>query len=261
MRYEIRELGVGGILDQAIAVTKDHFWLFFKIVLVILLPFTIIAGWFFAPEVAAAQVGQMPGAQFWILSLVNLLGVYPLTNAAMIYAIASCYLGRPISVGIAFRRAGSIFLPLLGTMVLLWLILVLGMFLLFIPFIIFSLWYLLTVQVVVLEGVSGRAALSRSRLLMKGNTGTAIILTILAMVISVALNAMQNLIPQVELRLIVSSMIGSVLFIFIAAAWVVFYFSCRAKAEHFDLALLADAVGTDDEQPTATLNLSPGEGG
>jgi hypothetical protein len=260
VRYEIRELGLGGILDQAIAVMKDHFWLFIQIVLVILLPFSIVAGWFIAADVAAAQAGQGLTARFWMLSLVNGFLVYPLTNAAMIYAVASSYLGRPVGVMLAFRRAANVFLPLLGTMVLLWFVLTAGMMLLVVPFFIFLFWYFLTIQVVVLEGLSGRAALKRSRQLMKGNAGTAIVLGILVLAISWSVNAVQGFIPHGVLRLIVYSVVQSVLFIFGAAAWVVFYFSCRAKAEHFDLALLADAVGVEDDQPTGTLDASPGEG-
>ncbi len=64
---------------------------------------------------------------------------------------------------------------------------------------------------------------------------------------------------QLELKVIIYSVTQSILFIFTAAAWVVFYFSCRAKAEHFDLALLADAVGVEDDQPPPTLNVTPGE--
>jgi hypothetical protein len=259
LRYETHELGVGGILDQAIAVTKDHFWLLFKIVIVMLLPFTIVAGWLIAEDVLAAQAGQGLSMRFGILSLVNMAVVYPLTNAAMIYAVASSYLSRPVSVATAFRRAVSVFLPLLWTMFLLWLVLTAGMILLIVPFFIFLLWYALIVQVVVLEGLSGRAALKRSHQLMKGNAGTAIVLGILVLVISWALNFMQSVIPVGVLRLIVYSVIQSLLFIFGAAAWVVFYFSCRAKAEHFDLALLADAVGVEDDQPPDALNVSPGE--
>jgi hypothetical protein len=175
----------------------------------------------------------------------------------MIYAIASAYLNRRISVGLAFRRARSVFLSLLWTMLLLWLVLMAGLILLVVPFFIFLLWYALVSQVVVLEGLSGQAALKRSHQLMKGNMGTAIVLGILVVVISFASGIVLGFMPQGALQSIVGSLIQSVLFIFVAAAWVVFYFSCRAKAEHFDLALLADAVGTDDEQPSGTLSVSP----
>ena len=156
MHYEIRELGVGGILDQAIAVTKDHFWLFVKIVAVFFLPSSTLShGWAVASTVAGAQADDMsignlghrrdsPG---WAsLNALIALIVYPLTNAAMIYAVASCYLDRPITLGLAFQRAGSVFLPLLGTVALLWLVLLAGMLLLVVPFFIFLFWFFLTVQ-------------------------------------------------------------------------------------------------------------------
>jgi hypothetical protein len=167
-------------------------------------------------------------------------------------------LGREISVRDAFRRALNVFAPLLGTMVLLWVVLGVGMLLLVIPFFIFSLWYLLTVQVVVLEGLSFRAALSRSHVLMKGNMGSAIVLGLLVLILSAAMNFLQRFIPQIHLKMALGAVTGAIIFILVSAAWVVFYFSCRVKAEHFDLALLADAVGTDDPT-TDNLDVAAGE--
>jgi uncharacterized membrane protein len=260
MRYEIRELGVGGTLDQAIAVTKDHFWLFFKIVVVLFLPLSLIYGWLVAWNIPPNEASTSAWVVIVILAIVNGWVVFPLTNAAIIYAVASCYLNRPITVGLAFQRARRIFLPLLGTTILLSLVVMAGFLLLFVPGIIFLLWYFLTIQVVVLEGLSGQAALKRSRQLMKGNIGAAFLLGLLVWVITMAASGMQALIPQVGLKVSFNAVVQTVVLIFGTAAWVVFYFSCRAKAEHFDLALLADAVGVEDDQSTGTLNVSPGEG-
>jgi hypothetical protein len=284
MRYEIRELNIGGILDQAIAVTKDNLWLFVKIVVILFVPFTMVSNWVILVNAAAMQAGER-GFVAWaaVLAMVSWLIVYPLTNAAVIYAIASCYLNRPISLLIAFRRATGVFLRLLGTMMLFGLAiglasmvlailmavitpLHLGVVLvsvvalsLILLLLVYALRYLLTVQVVVLEGLAGPSAFRRSRQLMRGNTGTAMVLGLLVLVIGWAVGAMQALIPQIHLRVVIASLIQGMIFIFGAAAWVVLYFSCRAKAEHFDLALLADAVGTDDDQPAPILDVSPGE--
>jgi hypothetical protein len=259
MRYEIRELGVGGILDQAIAVTKDHFWLFFKIVAVLFLPLNLIYGWLVTSNLPPNESTTSTWVLVVILAIVNGWFVFPLTNAAMIYAVASCYLNRPITVGLAFQRARRIFLPLLGTTILLSLVVMGGFLLLFVPGVIFLLWYFLTIQVVVLEGLSGQAALKRSRQLMKRNIGTAFLLGLLVWVITMAASGMQALIPPVGLKVGFNAVVQAVVLIFGSAAWVVFYFSCRAKAEHFDLALLADAVGVEDGQPPQTLNVAPGE--
>jgi hypothetical protein len=280
MRYEIRELNIGGILDQAIAVTKDNLWLLVKIVGILFVPFTMVSNWVILLNATAMQAGER-GFVAWaaVLAMVSWLIIYPLTNAAVIYAIASCYLNRPIGVGIAFRRSIGVFLRLLGTMMLFGLALGLASMVVAILMtvitpvylgvvvaivvaaflLVYALRYLLTVQVVVLEGLAGPSAFRRSRQLMRGNAGTAMVLGLLVLVIGWGVGAMQALIPQIHLRVVVASLIQGMIFIFGAAAWVVLYFSCRAKAEHFDLALLADAVGTDDDQPAAILDVSPGE--
>ncbi len=183
-----------------------------------------------------------------LLGLVVAFVVRPLTNAAVIYAVASSYLEMPISVGIAFRRAWRIYLPMLGTIILAGLLIVLTLF-------IFLFRYLLVTHVVVIEGVTGTAALKRSRALMKGNGWSAFVLLVLIVVISWCVGYMQALIPQRELAVIVGSALQTAIFIFGTAAWVVFYFSCRCKAENFDLVMLANAVGAE-EPPAEGLTLA-----
>src|SRR5262249_2873490 len=127
---------------------------------------------------------QMPPSLLIMISvigLVNLLIVYPLTDAAMIHAIASRYLERPIGVAGAFSRAIRIILPLIGTWILMMLAIaapiavgtiagvVLGPagFLLLLPgaifAFIFTFWFGLSSRVVVIEGVAGTTALARSK--------------------------------------------------------------------------------------------------
>jgi len=101
-------------------------------------------------------------------------------------------------------------------------------------------------RVVVIEGIFGTGAMGRSKRLMKGNMGTAFVLGILIAVIGALINWAPRLIPQAEVRVLVSAILQGVLSIFGAAAWVVFYFSCRCKAENFDLTMLADSVAAKD---------------
>jgi hypothetical protein len=283
VRYEIRELNIGGILDSAIAVAKDNLWLLVKIVSVLFIPFALASNWIIVSTGAALQAHEAGGfvASAAVLQIVNGLLVYPLTNAAVIYAIASCYLTRPISVGIAFRRARGVYFRLLGTMILFGFavglaIMVLAILLIAVTprllgvmvaltltalLLVYVLRYLLTFQIVVLEGLWGPSAFRRSRQLMRGNMGTAMLLGLLVVIIGGALGAMQALIPQIHVRWVVASLLQGITFIFGAAAWVILYFSCRVKAEHFDLALLADAVGADDDQSAPILDVSAGETG
>jgi hypothetical protein len=268
MRYEIRELEVGGILDQAVKLTKDHFWLFVKISAVLLVPFSIVAGlWTYSnmPDIPAVpQPGMfVPGARveyppgFWtsifVSGFVNMLVIYPLTDAALIYAIANCYLEKPISVGSAFARGGRIFIPLLLTWILTYLVVMLGFVLFIIPGIIFGLWFSLVSRVVVIEGISGTKAMSRSKQLMKGNMGTAVALGFVALIIGMMVGWAPRVIPQAELQIIVRCVLQAAMSFFVAAAWVVFYFSCRSKVEHFDLTMLAEAVAKDEPSAEGTF--------
>lgn len=281
MRYEIRELNVGGILDQAIKLTKDNFWLFLKIALVLLVPFHLVSGilmqWT-APDFSQMRQPGMvaPGAEagftmpvgfmvvFGLSMLINLLVVGPLTDASMIYAISNTYLEKPISVGSAFSRAFRIYVPLLGTWILMslaisapiivgvfatWMLGPIGFLVILIMAvfsIIFVFWFMLATRIVVIEGVAGPAALSRSKRLMKGNAGTLFTLLFLMGIVFWLIGAAANFISQPQLAVVVQTILQSILEIFAAAALVVFYFSCRCKAENFDLTMLADAVAADD---------------
>jgi hypothetical protein len=258
MRYEIKQLNVGGILDQAIKLTTNHFKLLFSITLVMMAPFAVIVGLlssFVTPTIDAANP-PAPGAEFsavslpialaiGLLSIVNILVVYPLTVAALTHAIASVYLQKPTSVGNSFSRAFRVLGPLIVTGILVYLIIVVGTILCIIPGIIASFILFLTTQVVVVEGVWGMDALKRSRQLMKGNVGTAVVLIILIFIIQLGLSFGGNLIPQKQIGAVVTALFQSAVFVFTSAAWVVFYFSCRCKAENFDLAILADAVAEE----------------
>ncbi len=271
MRYEIRQLELGGVLDQAINVTKDHFWLFFKIVALLMIPYALISNLIIlwnTPDFRGLQLGGVEARELvtssmshmmtiiWITSAINLILIFPLTEAAMIYAIANCYLGKPTSVTESFARAFRIFLPLIGTWLITYLVICLGLILLIVPGVIFAFWYFLVSKIVVIEGTSGTGAMRRSKQLMKGNVGTAFALGIIVGVIGGLIGWAPSLIPQAELQAVIRSVLQGILAIFGAAAWVVFYFSCRCKAENFDLTMLADAVATDE---TPALDAPPAQ--
>ena len=44
MRYAIRELKLGEILDQAVNLTKDHFGVLIGITAILLIPYNVISG-------------------------------------------------------------------------------------------------------------------------------------------------------------------------------------------------------------------------
>jgi hypothetical protein len=255
MRYTIRELKLGEILDQAVNLTKDHFGVLFGITAILLIPYSVISGLVQLamtptppPNPTPEQSMAFGAAALRIslpIALVTIYVIAPITNAAVVYAISSAYLEKRISVGGSIKRAFQRILPLIWTWFVLFLAIMGGMILCVIPGILASFWFALATQVVVIEGVAGFAALKRSKQLMAGNIGNFFVLGLLIGLINVGITFGAGLIPQPHVRVVVASVVAAVATIFASAAFVVFYFSCRCKHEQFDLALLAQSVGAE----------------
>ena len=88
MQYQIKQLGLGGILDQAFSLIKNHFGLLFGIVAVSIIPFQAI--------LSLIQYSIMAGGDLQTGAMVFGMGTIfiglPLTtlvNAAVIHAVAS----------------------------------------------------------------------------------------------------------------------------------------------------------------------------
>ena len=254
MKYEIRELSIGEILDQAITLTKNHFGSFFSVVAVTLLPIGLIqAGVNIAimPETplipTPEELAAIEKAQMENLPIIGGMGllvllVVPIANAALVRIVAHAYLGKNTSTGDAVGSAFGLLLPLYWTWIILTIAVMGGMILLVIPGIIAAFWFSLATQVVVVERVSGVAALKRSRNLMRGNVGTVFVLGIVLGMISIGMQVGSQFIPQIHAKNLAAVLINCVFTIFSSVAMVVFYFSCRCKNEHFDLQLLAQNV-------------------
>jgi hypothetical protein len=270
MRYEIKSLGVGGILDQAVQLLKNHFALFMGISMCISVPFGLVFGFVtyglrpqFPPGAAQEDIARIQ--QEFLLSnfpvimgmvFVSMIFVYPLTTGAMIHAVASEYLGNPTTVGASLRRAFRVFLPLLWTSMLMFILVYLGLFLCILPGVLLMFRYALSSQAVVLEGRSGSNALKRSKELMlydrTKNYNTLFLLWLLLVVIGFGINSGANFIPQPHVAIVVSVLLQAVNGAFWAAALAVFYFSCRCKAENFDLVLLAEAMKTESPESASS---------
>ncbi len=255
MRYAIRELKIGEILDQAVNLTKDHFGVLLGITAVLLIPFNLIGGLIevamlpqLPPNPTPDQAMAVTFAALTVTLPIALLAAYviiPITNAAVIFAIASAYLEKPVSLGGSYKRAFQRILPLIGTWILVGLAIMGGTLLCLVPGILAAFWFTLATQVVVIEGVGGLAAMKRSKQLMAGNIGTVFALGLLVGLINGGITVAANFIPEPHLRVLMSSIVAGVVTIFASAAFVVFYFSCRCKHEQFDLALLAQSVGAE----------------
>lgn len=261
MKYEIRKLGVGEILDQSIKLIKDQFGLFLGILSPLFVAYLILG---FMPilligpppspmtnEAALAYLQAAMG--IWAvtvpLTLLLSLVITPLINAALVNAIAKVYLQQPITVGRAFQMSVSRIVPLLWTWFLMFLAIFGGMILCLVPGILAALWFSMAKEVVVLEGLSGFDALKRSRVLMKNNIGTLIVLGIVLIFIGGGAGAIAQLIPQPHVKVLAEAFANVVVTLLGSATSVLFYFSARCQHEAFDLTLLAESVGTAEPLP------------
>ncbi|MCY3021950.1 MAG: hypothetical protein NTW87_23305 [Planctomycetota bacterium] len=266
MRYVVKAMALGEVLDQAVVLTKDHFKMLFGISCFLLVPLNL-AHQFSIYAIAPGMLrGENPEqlANEGLGKLLLVLGInlvfvlllvfvaMPLTNAALIRAVASEYLDRPTTAWRTFRETLGLLLPLIGTSLLAGLIVFAGSLACLIPGIYFALCYYLTTHTVVIEERAGWDALTRSHQLMKGNMVAAFVLGLLLGVIGVFAQLMGNMIPIIPIAIVVNSLVQGVLVALGAAAAVVFYFSCRCKHEDFDLTILASAVA-QEETPGAQV--------
>jgi len=267
MEYTIKKLGIGEILDQGIKLLKNHFGTLFSIMLVLFIPIILIQTlivWALFPDLHAIQ-GQMVAENARVLTeniqvlmivnvifaLVFLIVIRPLTEASVISAVSSEYLGRTAHVGESIKHAVRRFKALLGTNLLGGLLIMIGFILLIIPGIYLAFRYYFSSYIVLVEGKSGSAALKKSGFLMKKNMGKAFLIGILLGIIGWFLGLISGLIPNMYIQGIVSIGIQAFLFAFGTAVGVVFYFSSRCQHENFDLTILADAMSEGENTETS----------
>ena len=249
MQYQIKQLGVGGILDQSINLLRNHFGLLFGIVATTIIPVQAILG-LVQYSLLVSGDRQTGLLVVGIGNIVFALIMAPLVNAAMIHAVASVYLSRSTTLVECFGHASGRYLALLGTTILMGLAIMGGFILLIVPGILFSFWFMLAQHVTVLEGTAGRAALGRSKALMKGNIDAVFRLMLVVGLVNLGMGMGAGMIPQPHARIVASAVAQGIATLLVTCSLVVFYFSCRCKLENFDLQVLADAVGADaDVQP------------
>lgn len=260
---ELRPMGIGDILDAIFRLYKTYFVPFVIIALVAYVPFalyTLVIGLMtgtpspvvtpaYGPEgtvaVAPAATGTLIASFIGLLLFVII--VLPLAQAALIYAISRGLLGEEVSAVAAFSQAKSRLLPLLGTQFLVGIIVMVGILLLIVPGIIFSLWFMIVAPVVVLERVGGTQALGRSRELMRDNLGKGFallfVVNILVAVIEFGAQTVLGILPLPFVLLQVCLLLVQAVMLPIQTApLILLYYDLRIRKEAFDLERLAESM-------------------
>ena len=261
MAYEIRPLSFGEILDRSLRVVLDNALLLIPIVAIV-----------YVPEALLVSIGS----RFALIVGFLMLGVFPLIQAAMAAAVAEIYLDRPISIERAYRSGWAIYLPFLGTYLLLYLILLgamipVGLLAGFAganasPGIVFLLAVLIALPVasyfamrwsligpiMVVESKFGTTALGRSGALVKGvwwqTFGVMLAAGVIVQVPVAVLNLIWHSIPI--LGSILSGLASSVAWAYSHTVVVVYYFDRRCRVEDFDLLRLAEQIRSETQTGT-----------
>ncbi len=255
MPIAIRHLGIGEILDQAVKLIKADFGVLFATTAVMLIPYDIASRFIVRDFIVAPPPNPTFGEMLAVLKgdfqiLLARFGVIgclilPLTNAALVHCISNRYLGQPCGLRQTLRYLFQRFFGLFGTWLLFLLVVTCGLVLCIVPGFLIVFRYGLSTQVVAVEGISGFAALQRSRNLIGGNVASLVILSAVLIFIGSSIHWSIDYIPNESLHTVGSALAGSIMTVLWSAVIVVFYFSCRCKMEQFDLELLARSVGDE----------------
>ncbi len=237
MTYQIKAMSFAEMLDTAFRILRDHSATLVGLSAVVHVPLAFLnSGIQPAP-------GQLAWGRFALAITISLIGT-PIVATALTHAIGEIYLGRSTTIGRSLRAALDIIVPLSGTMLLVYLGVLVGFVSLIIPGIYFSLAWMLTWPVTVLENRFGTTAIARSRELMRGNmgrgVGIVIIGWVIAMVIGGTLGVVFHFVPL--LGPLVSGLAQGLGVAYSSVVLVLLYFDARCRKEAVDLEHLARLV-------------------
>ncbi|MCB9479368.1 MAG: hypothetical protein H6683_06770 [Deltaproteobacteria bacterium] len=259
MGFSMGPLSLGEILDHAVRLLQARAVPLIKMGLVTCFPLLLIqetAAWYFnqlaaePPEnvqvgVIAATIGLVA------VVLVSQIFVMPLIQGTFIAMTAAFYRGEELSGRPALRDASRRYAALLWTRILAAIILFFAYLALIVPGVILTYRYWVSTQVVMLEGLSGLAALRRSSQLMKSRMLQGFVLSMVLAVLYMFIvgSAAMVVIPVLsQAANAFMSLIGVILGVTVG---VVFYYALLCRHEGFDLARRLDAMATRDEAASA----------
>jgi hypothetical protein len=266
MKFQIGAMTVGDILDRSMRLLMARLPTFYVINLITMSP--MIAFQLALPLISGQASEGVTSPEAGMIALLGMLAaiflyliLQPLGTAAILHIIAQEFVDRSVTLGDAFSFAFRRFGPLLGTSILAGLTIGLGFLLCMVPGILFAIWYAFVAQVVVVEGLSGGAAMTRSKDLTEGYRGRVFGLLALILVINyifvLAAGMLQFVLPQQELvstdtgvrqmfsyrnyciNITVSQLVRILVGTFQAVCITLCYFDLRIRKEGFDLELAA----------------------
>ena len=246
---EMKPRDLGDIVGETFEIYRRNFLRLIAIVAIVeVIVYLLSWGWLLPLVMTEGNIDVL--VLFIVIAVILVVSfvAYALMEGALIHAVSEHSLGQTINIGraysFAWRRLGA----MIGAEILAGLAL-LGMAITIvgIPFAIyFGVRWAFIWQTALVEGVSPRAALSRSSDLVKGNwwrvVGIMFVVGIIAGAISWVLGLILGLIP------VVGEIIGTILItpIFITAATLLYY-DLRVRREGYNLEKMASELGIAKE--------------
>ena len=278
MAYEIRNLGLGGILDSTFRLLREHFKfivivtgvLYFPLPLVIelsqavLSPNTYLADTtiFGEPETPDGIVPRLDGepetpesAAAGLIGTLEepvLMILGALMQGALAYGLAMRIRGRNIRAADAIRVALRRSPGLVGLNIIYLIGVAVGCVFLLVPGIIFAMMWFVIVPAYMIERVSLGKAFSRSAAIMKGQKNKAFNVCILLVIVTLGGLFIAFIIPNAYVVAILYATVDSMYRALFAIAATVIYFSSRCANENLDLELLAASM--EAQQPQEAIS-------
>ncbi len=278
----LQKMEIADILDTAIRLYRHNFTLFMEIVAVVqvfLMAIYMIGMWVVSQTVMTTGGEEIPWqallglGPLGLLYIGGLLLLFPVSEAALAFAISETYLGRRISVLDAYRRMWPLIWRLLGTMILVSIVISLGAGMCLILGLLVWVWFAITTPIVALERSWGPTAMDRSYRLVSGHwwrvLGTLLLLQLIIIVATVAISAVpvvavmllfgeSNPLLAQSLTTAIQTITNIVVRPVLMIGTVLIYYDLRIRKEGFDLVTLTQALersrGGDagEEKPTAS---------
>lgn len=282
MKYEIKELGIGGILDQSLGLIKNNFGMLMLISFIGLIISAIAIGLFVVGTGATAFfTGETDNINLhWSVGL-GFLGVlfllfllYIIFYSAVVAFLSKKYLAETMTLKQALGEGLKRFFPMAWTTFLALLFMgliggigagvttviaatlpepwnlssfVVGLATFFVFLYLYFRWGLAG-PIVVIERISGLKAMKRSGFLMKENKGKLIAITVLLFICVFLIRLTVIAFPNVILGFAIDILTQLISFFIGTTTLTVLYFSARCQKESFDLQMLADALETKASQ-------------
>lgn len=269
-RPQFEPMSVGQILDRTFVLYKNNFARFIAIVAIVQVPASLLMILVrdVLPQLAiSADADPLSLLLPTMIGLMLLLLLTALAQQLSIGALAKCvsesYLGNEATVGQVYRFVWPKLWRLFGVSLLVGLIQFAGFMLLIVPGVIFSVWFILTSQTIVIEDRGAIEAMGRSKALVKANfwriLGLAVVIILITWIVSAIFTYAGILIAKFIkfenplLSVLIAQpfgLIGQVLAAPIGAtAFVLLYYDLRIRKEGFDLEMLARSIGSQMSIP------------